>query len=542
MQTLEKEGVGRPSTYATIIGTIQDRGYVIKVSNQLVPTFTAFAVNRLLETHFPSLVDTQFTARMEQTLDDIADGEVESLPYLREFYLGEKGLETQVSEKTASIDPREIYALALPELDARVRIGRYGPYIEQMQSNTEGGERLRTSLPPDLAPADLTDEDALRLLREKEKGPDTLGSDPETGKPIFLLSGRFGPYVQLGEADDNGGKPKRASLLKDMKPDSVTLDIALDLLRLPRFLGNHPETGEAVEAGVARLGPFVRHGKDYRSLTAEDHVLTVMLPRALELLSQPKARRGMRAAPQPLRELGAHPDGGGAVVVLNGRYGPYVKHGAVNATLPKGITPESVTLAQALDLIAERAAKAPVKKTRGRKPAASKSATSTTAKSKVASKAAAPKAAKPKTTAKVASKTGTATKTVTRKKAVPAKAASDAVTPAATKKPAVRKRTVPKADADPVADAAVEFRRKAETDAPHSLIPHPTDGKNAVRSCRLFFACRGGRWLVRKRTPHRARMDNNPRGVGLRRLIPIIAGNQREFFVAVVAQNVEILR
>ncbi len=371
VQTLEREGVGRPSTYATIIGTIQDRGYVTKIKDQLVPTFTAFAVNRLLETHFPSLVDTQFTARMEQTLDDIADGDAEWLPYLRSFYLGEHGLETQVIEKTQSIDPREIYALALPELNARVRIGRYGPYLEQQQndaiSGEANGEVVRTSLPEDLAPADLSDQDALRLLRDKEKGPDTLGYDPETNQPIFLLSGRFGPYVQLGEQTSEGHKPKRASLLKGMKPETVTLDIALDLLRLPRYLGNHPETGEAVEAGVGRLGPFVKHGKDYRSLTPSDHVLTVSFARALELFSQPKVTRGTRKPAEPLRELGAHPADGKPIVVLSGRYGPYVKHGSVNATLPKDTKPENLTLAQALELITARAAKAPAKKAKARK-------------------------------------------------------------------------------------------------------------------------------------------------------------------------------
>ena len=418
VQTLEKEGVGRPSTYATIIGTVQDRGYVTKVNNQLIPTFTAFAVNRLLETHFPSLVDTQFTARMEQTLDDIADGEAEWLPYLRTFYLGEQGLETQVAEKTQSIDPREIYALSLDEIYARVRIGRYGPYIEQQHD----GEVLRTSLPDNLAPADLSDEDALRLLRDKEKGPDTLGTDPESNKPVYLLSGRFGPYVQLGEADDNGGKPKRASLLKGMKPDDMTLPIALDLLRLPRLLGSHPESGEPIEASVGKLGPYVRHGKDYRSLTGDDHVLTVSLERALELFSQPKARRGTRAAPQPLRELGAHPADGKPIVVLSGRYGPYVKHGAVNATLPKDLSPAAVTLDQALALIAAKGpAKASPKKTR---------------------KAAAPKSA-------------AAPKKATAAKKVAAKPAAKADAPAkAAKKPAVRK-SAPKVETVETPEAAI---------------------------------------------------------------------------------------
>ncbi len=415
VQTLEKEGVGRPSTYATIIGTIQDRGYVVKTGNQLVPTFTAFAVNRLLETHFPTLVDTGFTARMEQTLDEIAEGDAESLPYLRTFYQGSDGLETRVSEKSQSIDPREIYALALDGLDARVRIGRYGPYLEQQVN----GDVVRTSLPADLAPGDLSDEDALRLLREKEKGPETLGLDPETHKSVYVLNGRFGPYVQLGEMDDNEGKPKRASLLKGMKPENVSLPLALELLSLPRHLGEHPDDGESIIAGVGRLGPFVKHGKDYRSLTTDDNVLSVSLDRALALLSQPKLRRGARGAPQPLRELGAHPADGAPIVVLGGRFGPYVKHGAVNATLPKGTSPEALTLDQALTLLAERAARAPVKPKRATK------ATKAT-KSVAPKKSATPKAAAAKKP----------TKTTTRKKVEVAKEVDP--------KPAAKPKRVPR--------------------------------------------------------------------------------------------------
>ncbi len=374
VQTLEREGVGRPSTYATIISTIQDRGYVTKTNNQLIPTFTAFAVNRLLEVHFPDLVDMQFTARMEQTLDDIAEGGASWLPYLKTFYLGERGLETQVNEKAQTIDPREIYALALDDLDARVRIGRYGPYLEQHQN----GDALRVSLPPELPPADLVPDEALRLLQKKEEGPDVLGHHPETGEPIFVLSGRYGPYVQLGDADANGGKPRRASLLKGMKPETLTLDEAVQLLKLPRPLGLHPETGQIIEAGVGRFGPFVRHDKDFRSLTPQDNVLTIDLKRALELLSQPKGTRGQRTPAAPLRQLGAHPADGQPVVLMSGQFGPYVKHGEVNATLPRTVKPESITLTQALVLIAEKAAKGPVKKRPVRKTAA-KSVTKTTA-------------------------------------------------------------------------------------------------------------------------------------------------------------------
>ncbi|HLY28201.1 MAG TPA: type I DNA topoisomerase [Aggregatilineales bacterium] len=358
VQTLEREGVGRPSTYATIIGTIQDRGYVVKTNNQLIPTFTAFAVNRLLESHFPDLVDVQFTARMEQQLDDIAEGDAAWLPYLRTFYLGDRGLEAQVNEKTQSIDPREIYALALDELDARVRIGRYGPYLEQ-RSN---GDAVRVSLPEELAPADLQPAEAQRLLQQKGEGPNVLGHHPESGEPIFLMNGRFGPYVQLGEAENTKDKPKRASLPKGMKPEDVTLEAAVELLRLPRNLGKHPESGTSVEAGLGRFGPYVKHDGHFRSLEASDDVLTIQLPRALELLSQPKRARVARTAAKPLRELGAHPQDQKPVVLMSGRYGPYVKHGDINATLPRNVKPESVTLEQALVLVAEKAAKGPSKR------------------------------------------------------------------------------------------------------------------------------------------------------------------------------------
>ncbi|MBX3063967.1 MAG: type I DNA topoisomerase [Anaerolineae bacterium] len=360
IQTLEREGVGRPSTYATIIGTIQDRGYVSKVSNQLVPTFTAMAVNRLLEKHFPDLVDTQFTARMEQSLDDIADGEVDSLKYLRGFYQGDKGLETQVDQKTQSIDPREIYALELDDKDlrARVRIGRFGPYLENQVS--EADDPIRVSLPPDLAPAELVPTTARKLLEQKSEGPESLGIDPKSGEPVYVLSGRYGPYVQLGSAESNGGKPKRASLLRGMKPEQLTLDTALALLSLPRPLGFHPQTMTLIEAGVGRFGPFIKNGSEFRSLTASDNVLTVTLDRALELLSQPKGNRAAPAA--PIREVGAHPTDGQPITLMSGRFGPYVKHGAINATLPKGTNPARLTLEDAVKLIAAKQAQPPSKR------------------------------------------------------------------------------------------------------------------------------------------------------------------------------------
>ncbi len=353
VKTLESEGIGRPSTYATIISTIQDRGYVIKSGKQLIPTFTAFAVIRLMEEHFPDLVDSRFTAQMEQVLDDIADGDSEGLPYLRSFFLGDEGLEGQIKTKEQEIDPREIHALEIDELGVKIRVGRYGAYLEQ----DNNGQVIRASLPDDMPPGDLSNEEIERLLREKEQGPLPLGYHPETGEPIYVIVGPYGPYVQLGE---NGGdhKPPRVSLLKHMKPEEMTLELALALLDLPRDLGQHPETGKKVEAGIGRYGPYVRHDGNYRSLTAQDDLFTIELPRALELLAQEKGRR--RAS--VVRELGPHPDDGEIVTIYNGRYGPYVKHRKINASLPKNTPVEDVTLEQALELIEQKKAKKKTKR------------------------------------------------------------------------------------------------------------------------------------------------------------------------------------
>lgn len=360
VKTLESEGIGRPSTYASIIGTVVDRGYVERAGNQLVPTFVAFAVTGLLERNFPSLVDTRFTARMEEQLDEIAEGEAEWLPYLRDFFSGERGIEARVREGEASIDPREASTLVLSDLPARVRIGRFGPFVE---AGTDG-DTVTASLPEGIAPADLSAEQVEALLRAKAEGPESLGAHPETGEPVFLLSGRYGPYVQLGEATEERPKPKRASLPKGMDPADATLQLALRLLSLPRDLGPHPDTGKPVEAGIGRFGPFVVHDGDFRSLAKSDDVYTVGRDRALELLAEPK--RGRRAA-EPLRLLGEHPEGGAPVALYEGRYGPYVKHEKTNASLPKDVAPEEVTLDQALALLAERAKQK--KPTRGGKKA-----------------------------------------------------------------------------------------------------------------------------------------------------------------------------
>lgn len=358
VKTLESEGIGRPSTYASIIGTIIDRGYAQIVSNALVPTFTAFAVTALLEKYFPDLVNTSFTSQMEQTLDDIATGEAQWLPYLKKFYLGDTGLETLVKERENQIDPSTARTVELQDLDAKVRIGRFGPYIEAENGNST----VTASIPKDLTPADLDPEQVEVLLRQKTEGPDQLGRHPETGEPIFVLIGTYGPYVQIGEASSENPKPKRASLPKGVNVENLTLEMAVGLLSLPRNLGTHPATGGKILAGLGRFGPYVVHdqgkeGKDYRSLKAGDDVLTISLERALEILAEPKKERRTSGSKskQPLRELGPHPADGEPVNIYDGPYGPYIKHGKTNVSLPEGQSPEQLTLSQSLELLATKA-------------------------------------------------------------------------------------------------------------------------------------------------------------------------------------------
>ena len=358
VKTLESEGIGRPSTYASIIGTIIDKGYAQLVSNALIPTFTAFAVTDLLEKHFPDIVDPSFTSKMEQTLDDIATGEAKWLPYLQQFYLGEKGLETLVKERESQIDATKARTVELENLDAKVRIGKYGPYIE-----VENGEGVITaSIPKDLTPADLDPKQVEVLLRQKTTGPDQVGRHPETGEPIYVKIGAYGPYVQLGDKTDENPKPKQASLLKGVTPETVTLEMAVGLLALPRTLGVHPGTGGKIQASLGRFGPYVVHdqgkeGKDYRSLKATDHVLTINLERALELLSEPKKGRSSTNSKSKaaLRELGTHPEDGETINIYDGPYGPYIKHGKTNVSIPEGQSVEDVTLAAALNLLAAKA-------------------------------------------------------------------------------------------------------------------------------------------------------------------------------------------
>ncbi|MCL7957422.1 MAG: type I DNA topoisomerase [marine benthic group bacterium] len=357
IEALEKAGVGRPSTYASTVGTIQERGYVDRDGKQLVPTYLAFAVTRLLEEHFSDLVDPGFTSDMETDLDRIADGELQWQEFLEDFYRGPDGFETRLEEREESIDPRTASTLSeFEDIRPTVRIGRYGPYLEL----NEQEEPIRVTLPEGLAPADLTAEKAEELIEAKEKADQPLGHDEATGLPVRLLIGRYGPFVQLGEQEEGGEKPKRASLPKGMTPEDVDLATALGLLSLPRVLGPHPDGGDVL-AGIGRYGPFVVHEGDYRSLQEGDEVLAVTLDRALELLAEPKKGR-RRAAPKVLRELGEHPADGEPVRILDGRYGPYVKHGKTNASLPKDLPPEQVDMERAVELIAERQARGPAKR------------------------------------------------------------------------------------------------------------------------------------------------------------------------------------
>jgi DNA topoisomerase-1 len=369
VKRLEEEGIGRPSTYAPTVATIQRRGYVSRQGKALVPSFTAFAVTRLLREHFADYVDVGFTAEMEEILDKISNGEKDWLEFIREFYRGDAkhhGLENLVERKSQSIDYPMIDLGTDPEtgLDVRVRIGRYGPFL---QLGAQGDEGPRASLPDDLAPADLTLEKALTLLRAKAQGPKSLGVDPTTGQPIYLMHGRFGAYVQLGETPEDKGaeKPRRASLGRKFSEDTLTVADALQLLSLPRELGK-ADDGEVIVANEGRFGPYVKHGTEFRSLEPTDDVYTIDLERAKTLLAQPKkSGRRQRAAPKELRALGAHPVSGEAVRILDGRYGPYVTDGTTNASVPKGTAVEAVTMADAQALLEARAGSAKPTRRRG---------------------------------------------------------------------------------------------------------------------------------------------------------------------------------
>jgi DNA topoisomerase-1 len=324
------------------------------------------AVAKLLVDHLPSLVDYGFTAQMEEDLDAVSRGEREYIDYLQNFYHGNgrKGLKDQISGKVEQIDAREACrtSLGVPEGSSEpiyVRVGKFGPFLQQGEEQNS----RRASIPDTMAPDELTLETAVQLLNQAAIAEEPLGYDPETNKPVFLKTGRFGPYIQLGSADDEE-KPKNASLLRGMKPEEVTLEVALKLLSLPRELGVREADGEKIIVSNGRFGPYVKAGSDTRSLPAGTSPLEITLEEANALLAQPKAQRGrFGAAPrEPLKVLGESPVTKQPVKLMEGRYGPYVADGTTNASLPKDATPDSLTLDQALALLAARAAAGPPKK------------------------------------------------------------------------------------------------------------------------------------------------------------------------------------
>ena len=349
VQRLEELGVGRPSTYASIMTTIQDRGYIFKKSSALVPTFTAFGVVGLMEKHFPDLIDYEFTAAMETDLDRIADGAEESVPWLSAFYFGDDGLKQKVATRLDEIDPRLVNSIPIGDdgdgIEIVARIGRYGPYVER-------GEE-RGSIPEDMAPDELTVERAVELIEEQNKGDKIFGTDPESGLTVYGKTGRFGPYVQLGEQEEGSTeKPKRASLFKGTDIDELGLDDALALLSLPRTVGTDEE-GVEILALNGRYGPYIQRGDDRRSLESEDQLFTLTVEEASKLLAEPPRRRG-QARSSDLKELGKDPVSGKSVTVRSGRYGPYVTDGEVNASLRKGDSPEKISLERAAELLQAR--------------------------------------------------------------------------------------------------------------------------------------------------------------------------------------------
>ena len=392
VKALEERGIGRPSTYASIMGTIVDRGYVVKRGSALVPSFLAFAVVRLMEEHFTRLVDYDFTAQLEEVLDDVASGELDRVVALDRFYRGDTaeqfaGLHTLVND-LGEIDAREISTFPIADSDAVLRVGRYGAYVER------GDERA--NVPVELAPDELTAEKAAELLA-LPSGDHELGTDPDSGRTIVAKTGRYGPYVTEVLEDDapKSAKPRTSSLFADMAVDTVDLDTALRLLSLPRSVGADPADGVEITAQNGRYGPYITKDKDSRSLPSEEAIFTVTLDEALALLAQPKQRRG-QAAPKPGIVVGVDPSTNREVQLKEGRFGPYVTDGETNASLRRADDPATISIERAADLLAERRAKdpAPKKKAAAKRAPAKKTATKKTAAKKApAKKAAAKKAA-----------------------------------------------------------------------------------------------------------------------------------------------------
>ena len=423
VKALEELGIGRPSTYASIMQTIQDRGYVFKRGQALIPSFTAFAVVGLLERHYPRLVDYNFTASMEDELDEIAAGEAARVDFLRAFYFGGElgpegsvarsgGLKKLVTERLGEIDAREVNSIPLfTDEQGRqvvVRVGRYGPYLQRFspeeaarraagqadaseEGGANGGDQDRAPIPDGLAPDELTREKVEELFLGGS-GERKLGDHPETGEPIVLKSGRYGPYVSHGD--------KNASLLRSQSPESLDLVGALRILSLPRLVGTD-EQGEEIYAASGRYGPYLKRGSDTRSLESEEQLFTITVPEALAVLAAPKTR-GRRAAAPPLKELGTDPLTEKPVVIKDGRFGPYVTDGETNASLRRGMTVEGMTLEQASQMLMEKRAAGPAAPKKAAKKAPAKKAT--------ARKSTAKKATAKKATGKKATSAGNSTK------------------------------------------------------------------------------------------------------------------------------------
>jgi DNA topoisomerase-1 len=376
VRALEEEGIGRPSTYAPTIGTIQARGYVIKKGNALAPTFLGIAVTLLLRDHFAEYVDYKFTARMEDALDNIAEGNQDWIKFLGGFYFGDgngegqfgHGLKPQIEGELEKIEfPNIPIGIAADGQPIIVRVGKNAPFLQK----GEGGATQTASVPEEVLYEDLDMAKAEELLATAAKGQEALGVHPETGEKVYALLGPFGPYVQLGQVVEGEPKPKRASLPRGTSLEQVDLETALEYLSLPREVGRHPETGNKVSAAIGRFGPYIKHGDDFRSLRGDDTVFNVSLERALELLAQPK---GGGRTKTKLRDIGEHPETKNKIELFEGRYGPYITDGEANASLPKGADPAAFTLAQAVELLKN----APPKKKGAakRKPAARKKKTS----------------------------------------------------------------------------------------------------------------------------------------------------------------------
>lgn len=376
IKELEKLGIGRPSTWATIVDVVLSRDYAFKKGSALVPTFLAIGVTGLLEGYFSNLVDYEFTANLEDDLDAISRGEKDNLEKLNSFYFGEgsvdgaskKGLKDLVLNGEEKIDPREVCGIQLGKdstgRGVEVRIGRYGPFLSN-------GEH-RASIPDSVTFDELTAERAEGILAEAAKGPASLGTCPETNLPVYLKKGRFGPYIQRGEMVEGEEKPKMASLLPGMSPDSVDLSTAIMLLSLPKVMGKNPENNEDITVLSGRFGPYIKCGAESRSIPADESPFTLSIERAVELLKQPRTRGRASNQPKTLKELGKHPTSGETVNIKSGRYGPYVTDGTTNASLPQGADPDALTMTEAVALLEARAAMGPAKK--GRRRAAPKKA------------------------------------------------------------------------------------------------------------------------------------------------------------------------